>query len=420
MKKIYALAMAALTCGSLFAEGRQAMSQTSVEPISPINSKMALVNAPVGMQKKAAAKAFESIEDFAGAWELTCQPLLNNMSGILELYIEVTDAATGKLTLSGWPQNFEVEATVDLQNKIFTIPNNQYLGKDSYGDTNYFYIKAVDSNYEIADGSANVEATYGEINGNNVIFPELDIWAIGDPNEEDLGWWFLSYTNQMSQPIQVDPNEGWESFGTATFEDGWTMAGFGYEASMYPWTVNISKSTEEVDLYRIDCPYTAADSPVEGEAGYIVFDLSDPNFVRVLPDFFSGMRNGPTTKLYYFNIEGFLSDYSAEDIKQQFADQISEWSSFKDGIVNILNCRFDIQTPCTKLYVWQDQQNNSLEYLMKTKITFDNFNGVNAINTADSNKVEFFNLQGMPVANPASGELVIKRTANGTVKTIIR
>lgn len=428
MKKFYLFAIAALVCGTAAAEGRQQIASNLNLRQTNLKATEIQKNAKLSRKdvvKHAGEEGITKVEDFAGVWELSFFDLLEAADNTLELTIDVADAAAGELAITGWSDggNFVVPATVNLETGIFSIPNNFFLGRDNYGDNCFFYIKSVDENYDLNDGATDVEASYGEIEDTAIIFPELDIWAIGDPADESLGWWFLSYQNKLSQPESYDPSLGWEDYGTATFEDGWIIPAMGASPADYPWTVNISKSTEVAGQYRIDAPYLSEDCPFAGgKEGYTVFNISDPEFVSVLPGFYSGFDNG-SKKLYLFNIEGAYSSagYDAEEIKGFYVDEITNWSNYANGVATIYNCCFEYSPSGQSLYTWLDENGNSLADMMVSKITFDmDPVSVGTIGAPAQNTVEFFNLQGMPVKNPAPGQLLIKRTANGAVKTIIR
>ena len=51
---------------------------------------------------------------------------------------------------------------------------------------------------------ADIEATVGEISGNRVVFPEYDIWVIGDYEDEDAGFWVMTFANTFTLPIVED------------------------------------------------------------------------------------------------------------------------------------------------------------------------------------------------------------------------
>lgn len=377
------------------------------------------------------AASLNTVADFAGTYEMSAETLLDGQAWPAEWVVEVVDETTGELSMTAqvgyYNEPMVIKAFVNVAQGAFAIPNMQNLGADIYGDINYFYIKDVTEDYDIADGASEKEYCTGVVEGAAIVFPELDIWAIGDPNDEDLGWWMLTYLNQFEILSDVDPNEGWSDFCTGTFEDGWGIAGFAEDPADYPWTVNIQRNDENPDLYRLDSPYISEDFPfgeyMDNKAGYIVFDVADPEFVKVLPDYFSGMMNG-SQKLYFFNLEGIFSamGYDKETIISALEGQgITAFSTFENGVVDVPNCRFDLKKPCGNAYVWQGQTGEDLSYLMQAKIFFDDWeNSVNILAAGTAQGVEYYNLQGQRVANPASGQLLIKRTANGTIKTIVR
>lgn len=187
MKKLYTLAFSALLCGSAFAEGRQPIAKTLDKIASPVEntSEMYL---PGALKAPAQASALATASDLAGTYTWNCQNLLNsnNPDGTM-LTLEIKNALTGEATISGFAQNYVVKATVDVANGTISIPSPQDLGPDSYGDTNYFYLKDV-SGSSVVPGLGSKPASIGTIEGNTVTFPNLDVWAIGDYTNENLGW----------------------------------------------------------------------------------------------------------------------------------------------------------------------------------------------------------------------------------------
>lgn len=422
MTKFYILALAAAAAVTANAEGRQQAVQQSIN--LERNDRTEL-SAPLSLVKKDAPRktgAFTSVSEMNGAWTLTCNPLLQGMSSEWDLFFEVTDAEAGEIAITGWPQGFTIPATVDLAAGTFTMPANYLLGIDRFGDNQWFYLKDVDADGNLQDGASTVDSTVGTLTEGAIEFPWLDVWAIGDPNQEQFGYWYLSYANAMAKAIEVDPNIGWEPNGTATFWDGWMIPYYGVAPSDYAWTVHIDKSTEVEGQYRINCPYLEDESPLGGSAGYIVFNISDPEFVQVLPNIYSGIKfNGD--KLYFFNVEGFYTyaGYEKDLIMEAFADDELTWSYYDNGTAYIYNCVFDDKTPCTTFYNWLDEEGNLLADQMQSRIIFD-LDPVSVGSLVDSNNapVEFYNLQGIKVVNPEAGQMLIKRTGKAVVKTIIR
>ncbi len=428
MKKIYALALSALLCGFALADNRQPITKNIAKSLSIVETST-MLNTTGGVQRAPQrAASFGSIDDMAGAWEWSGQNLLTSNAPSGELTITITNATTGAATISGFIQNFVLQATIDFAKGTVSIPNNQDLGRDSNGDKNYFYLKDVTADGNTTDGLGSAAASVGKIEGTTIVFPELDVWAFGDYNQENLGWWYLCYANTLtSLEFQGDPNEGWEDFGTADFEDGWIMPGFEEDPSSAPWTVNVQKSTETTDLYRLNKPYLAESCPSyikeAAKEGYIVFSIADPEFVQVLPKVYSGFDNG-SNKLNLFNIEGFYIDMglTKADIQDGIKDQNVTYSTYADGVVNIPNCRFNMPSALDKAYSWSTSENVSLADKMVAKITIHKLAGVdNVVAGSDAEApAEYFNLQGVRVANPEAGQLVIKRQGSTVTKMIAR
>ena len=418
MKKLYILTLGMLTTVSAMASERQLASVNKIET-SKLNAIAELQLIPTA--KRAAAQSENiSVADIEGAYTLTTTTLLTSGPSELELYISVEDEATGDISLTGLFNDYAVKGNFDAATGTLAIFNNQDLGEDPDGDKLVFYIKGLTDNGYLADGIADVEASIAEYNNGVFTFPMYDIWALGTPEAENLGWWLLTYNNVMTLiDPNFDPNEGWSFYSTGVFEDGWIIPAAGVSPSDYPWTVNIQKKDDIDGLYRIDCPYTAEECPLSGgKDGYIVFSIADPDYVTVLPDFYSGMDNG-SSKLYLFNLEGMYeaAGYDKETVMSALGE-IENWSYFSDGVANIYNCRFDLQTPCQSLYVWQDSNGQSLVDEMVSKITFD-LDPSKVINIAPETMghVEYYNLQGVRLDRPSKGINI--RVADGKATKVI-
>ncbi len=434
MKKIYSLSLALAVALGASAAGRStAVASLNVNTPSNITlDKSKILLAPkAGVAAKAGATGFESVKDMEGAWELSMYWLLTDQQGngagmtADEITLKVTNEATGEVALSGcFPQNFVVKATVNLAAGTFTIPNNQDLGKDSYGDQNYFYFKGIDDEGYTLPGAMDIIASVGEISNGGISFEPYDLWTIGDPNAENLGFWWLSGLNQMA--MASDPNEGWTEYTTGTFVDGWAIPAFGLDGVDYPWEVTIQQNETQPTLYRIADPYIASGSPVANYSGQggIVFDLTDPDFVTVLPGIGAGLYlMDETTNLQCTNLEGYWTAQGAD--KETILEVLEITPSSYDAdskTATFLNCRWTF-AGAEGFYIWnyKDAEGNTVSAapLMHGSLLFDKAPVSSVENVAvDENNaaVEYFNLQGMRVANPTRGSIVIKRQGDVTSK----
>lgn len=408
MKKLYTIALAAAVALSASAE-KATLLNSKVE----VNKKAMLSESvlPVNKAKKAAT-AGATVNDYAGEYIWSCGDLLTNVMDGAELLFTVTNAATGAVTISGLPQNFTLKGTLDLAAGTLTLPNKQYLGKDSYGDDNYFYLKDVSADGKLVDGASSVAATVGEINGTTIVFPEYDVWALGDYANEGAGWWFLTYDNAFTGYNETVNDEDWTDFCTGTMVDAWIIPAMGADPASYPFGVNIQKHKNTEGLYRVANPYMSEEFPLDGGVtGNIVFNIADPEFVTVEVGVYSGFNNG-SSKLYFFNMEAYFlaNGYTKEEVLEALTDFTP--STLANNVATINNGRFDVTPACTKPYVWQDEAGNSLGAYMHGSITFDKTpDGISSIAADQNGEAVYYNLQGVRVAEPANG--IVIRVQNG-------
>lgn len=419
MKKLYILTLGLLTAGSSMAAVRQTASVNQI-PVQKLNA-VAETSVFSGVKRVAPQADAVSVSDIEGAYNMSSNSGLQNGVGEFELYISVDNEATGDVSITGLFYDYAIKGNFDASTSKLSVYNNQDLGEDPVGDKLVFYLKGVNDEGKIVAGASDLEATVAEYNNGVFAFPQFEIWTLGDPDSENLGYWTMNYNVVLTViDPNYDPNEGWSFYSTGVFEDGWMVPGYNAVPSEYPWTVNIQKNDEIEGLYRLDCPYTAQGCPFSGgKDGYIVFSIEDPDFVTVLPDFYSGVNNG-SNKLYFFNIEGFWTSFGIEkdEIIAELDDQVNGWSSFSEGVVEIYNCRFDIQSPCQTLYSWVDGNDQSLVDLMEGKITFDKDpSAVGSIDSEVLGEVEYYNLQGVKLDRPAKGINI--RVANGKATKVM-
>lgn len=429
MKKIYSLIALAAIAISANAEGRQKAVN------EPVVVKGPTATAVISLEgKKTTTGARATAKDFEGSYTLTGYKLTSGGGNYsLELTITLDNALSNDVTISGFPQGFEVKGTIDPDEETLSIANNQELGTDNAGDMNYFYFKSINSDYEIEDGASSIDESVATYYDGTFTFPTLEIWAIGDPNQEELGWWLLGYGMTMTYiDPNADPNEGWDDYGTATFTDGWIVSGYvdndgnAIVPSDYPWTVNIQKSQTNDNLYRVNCPYQAEECPIdENGAGYYVFSLEDPEYVIVYPGVASGAMYG-TEPIRGFNMEGFYLSQGYDKAVIQQANVLSNYSNYNEaeGIVTIYNCRFNMPSSEDKAYTWQTSEGESLVDNMVSTITFNNdSNGIEDIITdkTDINApAEYYNIQGMKVKNPTPGSIYIVRKGGKVSKMLVK
>lgn len=404
MKKFYTFALAALLGSSVsFAGQRQQATTLNVVNIKAQLVEKAEVKGENSKRAKAPAKV-ASIGELNGTYDWSYKSLLQGAPNP-ELVITIDDEATGAATISGFPQNFKVKATVDLEKGTISIANNQDLGVDSYGDKNYFYLKPVNGT-SIGDGASTAAATVGTIDGTTITFPSLDVWAIGDPANETPGWWMMTYNNKLSyQKEKV-------LYGVGTVSGDMFFSMF-VETAPSDYTVEVYSNDEQGTELFVKDPLKGlyAALSFEGVSPDMVIDATDPDNL-LIPEFSLGIDGGDEDGLYY----GMSYSANQQDIAntpEQYRSKLT-----KDEKTTV------ITIPAKGLFLWPSNT-TSLYYGNKAAVTITIENeqgGVNDIIADEENNapVEFFNLQGQRVNNPAAGQLVIRRQGTKVAKVLVK
>lgn len=356
-----------------------------------------------------------------------------------DLVIDLVDAEAGKVEITGWlsGSDLKVAGVVDFEKGELSIPNNQYIGVDSDGYPCYFYVKDVVTDEEdgksyVNDGVAAVEATVGRFNGDSFVFPPLDVWTIGDPNEEEIGFWVFTYANSFVLPLDEEQVGMWNIVGPCTIEDAWIIPSYtmgdGYQAipANFPFTAELQQNVYNENLYRVWRPFWSDEYPLielnqSAYNGQIVFDVTDPDHVIVKSGYYAGFAN-QNGEFCVFGMLGWqIGRYGNEwdpsmmpEVIEFMEERSQPFDTFKDNILTVNYSVFDFDITCASPYSWQNN-----EYVV-SKITFPaGVSAVNGLETVEA-PVKYYNLQGVEVADPAAGQIVICRQGGKAVKKIIK
>ena len=403
MKKFYTFALVALLGSSVSFAGQRQQATT----LNIVNIKAQLVEkAEVKGEKSKRAKApakVASIGELNGTYDWSYKSLLEDGAPDPELVITIDDEATGAATISGFPQDFKVKATVDLEKGTVSIANNQFLGADSYGD-NYFYLKPVNGS-SIGNGASTAAATVGTIDGTTITFPTLDVWAIGDPANETEGYWMMTYANKLTyQKEKV-------LYGVGTVSGDMFFSPFGKTPASYAVDVYLNNEQGTELLVKDPLKGLYAALSFEGVSPDMVIDATDPDNL-LIPAFSLGINGGDQHGIYY----GMSVSANQQDIADTPEESRSKLT--KDEKTTV------ITIPAKGLFLWPSNT-TSLYYANTSGVTIEiehEQGGVNDIIADEENNapVEFFNLQGQRVNTPAAGQLVIRRQGTKVAKVLVK
>lgn len=218
----------------------------------------------------------------------------------------------------------------------------------------------------------------------------------------------------------------WKEIGNATLMDGWLLPALNVDQTTNKYEVAMQQNSLNENLFRLVNPYKigpAASLNSCSTDGYIMFDITDPAHVifRLIPSGFSNADAQISLLYCYDNFSALVylnASYPLDELLDYFGNTIP-YTTYKDGIVSLNTVG---NQPDTRVgFQFAPLAGGFWEGNMTSQITFpEGFTGVEAIGTdKEDGHVEYFNLQGLPVANPLPGQLLIKRNGSKASKVIL-
>lgn len=431
MKKIYS--MIALT----LAMGATASAATPVQMATLENATLSNEVETVAIAQPKAAKAparAASRDQIAGSYKLKYTWNLDGQDQMGGQMNAVIAAGSGSNDILLYIPAFKedgFEGTYDASTGKIRIPG----GQDVYFNTNYNeMVKLNFENYifdpETGQSTGKTPAAYAEatvLENGTIEFDYGTIFFL----EISKGYFFGGYNVILTPPNYFNFDQAqWESVGTAGFVDSFFNNMLKEEYRIYdPVTVPVmyNATTNE---YLLDNPYHcgAWDEVNSGtERGFIVFNMSDPDCVVVRTATNCGLgfpeseENPEIVYFYPYNREGdyyYNRGWELEDIYYDFAGSDMPVSNYDDvnKTVEIMNGLFG-QTGEPLGSYWYGEDVPLGFTIDMSKVQME---GVSNVVFDENAPVKYFNLQGIEVANPAKGQVVIKTQGNKAQKVIVK
>lgn len=318
--------------------------------------------------------------------------------------------------------------------KYNTKSHSLYFQRKEVGQQNGLYVFQEPFIYDTATGTVKkrpVRAYYSEYERAVVFEDNLGIsWvAYGDQTRKDR----KGYYDVLDMSVCYQPMEGdWTDIGNALFTDGWLAPVLGVSPQDTQYEVPVQQNVADENLYRLVNPFKygplAAVNEAEGE-GYIVFDVTDPDHVVFkLADAGFASSKARCSTFFVYNYMGSLvlinPFYTAAEVINEFGNDFP-CSTYKDGIVSFdqtgkaSDARFALQEQPNSPRFWLDDDSQQVRYSAGIILPSAASAAVGTLGAAEA-EVEYFNLQGLPVANPEPGTIVIKRQGAAVTKEIIK
>ena len=329
-----------------------------------------------------------------------------------EALIEITDAAKGLVNIT-FDAQFTAKGTIDAAAGTLTIANKQLVGQDSDGDL-YFYLKAINGE-GLVPGASSAASTVATISDDRTItFPAADIWALGDPAHEDLGWYFLTCANVLSVPVP----ENWESLSNGKIVENILSPLFTGAEAKTSVSIEVMRNADKPGVYKVVEPlvgiYTAQKWTGCPD---MILDATDPDnvLVEMTSAGFSANDKGQIAYLSYSEYL-LLKEGSAAGTPAEFRITLKR----ENGTTTITMPFHSI------LYLYSQDSEGKVYYGAPyvSTITFsedDNQGaGVEDVTVSEAEgAVEYYNLQGVRLERPAAG-VVIRVQGGKATKMLVK
>lgn len=453
MKKFYTIALA-----SVVALSASAGTELKLRTNADFSAKTLKTDAPVMLKKsvkeltnampalKKSKKAAASAADIAGEYTITLGDFYFEGS-VGEFEDECTVSAESGVVVFEPTKTLPFGGTLNETDGTVTFTNLR-LGLVNFGTAGSYYVRQEPYIYSYDEEDIILQdftATYAD-------------GAFSFPAESGISWVAYSDENYTQAYSYVDildllacvkkasdndddnndDTANWTSLGNATFMDGWVLPAFGIDQTdpANQYEVELQQNSDNKNIYRLVDPYhgnsPAASYNESTQTGYIQFDVTDPDHVtfEAVEAGFANTQLG-VTKFYCINMLASLMDMynaSADAIIADLGD-IAPFTTFKDGVVSLGNtignenkpiydACFGIQGEKYAGYSWFDTNDNPDD--MTAKIIFPETGIDNVVAGEADAPVKYFNLQGIEVANPAAGQVVIRKQGNNATKFMAR
>lgn len=455
MKKIYTLGLALAVGVSAVAAERSVSMQNKAMSLSQLQENLPMIEAssykaPKGPQKVSSIEEMCGVRTFSGYGMLQS----DSKNGPYDSAVKFEKGTSNtRIVISGFPWgNHETMMTVNLTENIATIAGNQVVGTNgSGGEDVYIRVYNIVPSKEDPD-KIDLEATdyiTGTVSADGtIVFPETV--AIGACPEDERGWFYLWRACKFTAFQNHNPNEAdYKLVGTGKYTDCYFRYLFQDPTAFPDAEVEIYQHKEDGSKIAVKNPYDTefakeseliSDRESAGK-GWMLFnivadELDGTLYACMEPMVNCGVDLGPEydqsgnptgkyndKEFYLFNEEGGMYYTGGFDQLARLIDECqtvgAPLSVLEDNKIEIVNQYFGTKDAPDGYYWWSDETFVRTPGLVILPEGFD-YSGISNI-AADANApVRYYNLQGVQIAAPVKGQVVIKIQGNKSMKFIGR
>ncbi len=403
MKKLYSLALACAVTLSASAVRPVKGEIKTTRLAQSVEFKQEAAGALAKVKKAPASRAEANIDDVTGSMDWSYYDLMYDGAYSDEFTITVTDAKKGEVTfnlMEAYDIPFTFKGTIDVEAGTFSIPNKQKIGTDSDGDIYFFVTDFTIEGEEINETLSKAASVLGTIDGETVTFTENQIWYLGDPDNAEAGFYMVSAFNVFSKAVP------WEDLGKASIVENITYSFFNEADNTKALSTNIKKKEGQM-YFCVENPLQATYTLLEfnGASPALYFDATDPD--NVIVEFCStGINVGEDYGILEYACSAFLEDMVEGTLtvtKITLTHEDDQWT------LTAPNKSLMLYAPAAGSLYWCPGE-TTIKFTMPADAA-----GIENVAVSEDAPVEYFNLQGMRVANPEAG-IFIRRQGSNTSK----
>ena len=384
-----------------------------------------------------ARQRISSLNDVAGAYSSSSHNDLQGDPIAFSPFITIGDAASGEVFITNFPySDVEITGIVDVAKSTLRINQQEAYFHTTYNEMVYF------TPIDFENGRALESVTADILEDGTIVFPENITMALKLLSYPINEGYFFGVSEIVLTPIRAwkyDAAE-WEKAGSAEYFDGWMCAAFGVtpEDGMPLNKVDVMKSkTNEGEFLLVNPESNGSSEYAEmfqvqgGYAGdgYLRFNIANPDCAYIYPlvgsGGYLGEEDGSTSQMFPYNLEGIRitrEGYDYQDVADEWDVNWLDMSYFdKDtNTAYFFNLMFGLgDTNMLGQFWWvANDPTMVIEGQTVIKLDFDPYAAVGEIAVDENAPVKYFNLQGVEIAQPAKGQLVIKKQGSKSVKMI--
>lgn len=435
MKSFATLAMGLTFCLAASAAPVREVVNLS-NPMTIAQADMTAKMSATPAKTAAAPMKIASLEDICGDYDWSYynmfDPAQTPAGGdqVTPLVISLSDEAN-TVVITGY-YDLVFKATVDLEANTITFKKQfAFVASDSNKDvylTPYCMVRDEKGQYS---GYEEVESIYGTIEEDGISFNEDYGLGLPAPGQDGsfFGPLFCRTMQMLSRPVFTYNPEEWRMVEEpAQYTDGWISWVFTENGQPITYPVQIAVNKKDQNKILLVDPYGNKDIwgqlNLSTTPGYILLDVANPDLVMASTRVYSGFamdglyQDAPDVveEFYNFNLEAYLSEVSMvsdEEIEERFFNNGIDASYMEDNVITIYNCYFGFATNKIANNWWGENVPSEV-------ILPEGWNGVEGIEADSNAPVKFYNLQGVEIANPEKGQLVIKKQGSKAQKMIVK